>query len=422
MRILFLTTDFIWPADSGGRVRTLSQLRVLSSLPAVTCIRLLSVYETEIAAEHRVALRREVPKVELAEPVFHPVHLFRYPRYVPRVAWLRATRGVPYIAAKWDSPSVRDAIARELAGDDYDVVWLNGLGVGHYLSLIHDRAPLARVVLDEHNVESDRFLQFAQRSRGAKRLVAAAEWRATRLFEGDILRRVDAVGAISDDDARAYRALAGIEALTVPQVMAPLAWKESTHRPARFCWIGSLCWGPNALGLDWFCSRVWPLVRERLPQATCEIVGSGLPTDANGRPIARPAWDVPGLTTVGRVDDLDPVYARSSVMVAPILGGAGIRIKLLEAFRHGLPTVTTPDGAAGLPIEPGREAFVESTAEAFAQRAVALATSSALRAGMRRAGYAFLERHNRLADAQAAVGALLGLDAQAAAADERVVA
>jgi len=41
---------------------------------------------------------------------------------------------------------------------------------------------------------------------------------------------------------------------------------------------------------------------------------------------------------------------------------------------------------------------------------------------MRKAGYAFLERHNRLADAQAAVGALLGLEPQAAAADERVVA
>ena len=422
VRILFLTTDFIWPADSGGRVRTLSQLRVLSSLPAVTSIRLFSVYETEIPIEHREALRREIPKLELADPVFHPVHLFRHPRYVPRVAWLRVASGVPYIAGKWDSPSVRAAICRELMSDDYDVVWLNGLGVGHYLSLIHECAPLARVVLDQHNVESDRFLQFAQRSRGPKRLVAAAEWRAARRFEGDVLRRVDAVGAISDDDARAYRALAGIEALTVPQVMAPLPWKESTHQQARLCWIGSLSWGPNALGLDWFCSRVWPLIRERLPQATCEIVGSGLPMDKKGKPVAHPEWQVPGVTTIGRVDDLAPVYARSTVMVAPILGGAGIRIKLLEAFRHGLPTVTTPDGAAGLPIEPGRETFVESTAEAFARRAVALATSSALRAGMRKAGYAFLERHNRLADAQAAVGALLGLEPQAAAADERVVA
>ena len=422
MRILFLTTDFVWPADSGGRVRTLSQLRVLSSLPEVTSIRLFSVYESEIPQAHRDALVREVPKLELAEPVFHPIHLFRHPRHVPRVAWLRLARGVPYLAGKWDSPTVRDAIARELASGDHDVIWLNGLGVAHYLPLIHERAPLARVVLDQHNVESDRFLQFAQRSRGLKRLVASAEWRAARRFERDALRRVDAVGAISEDDANAYRAFAGVEARTVRQVLAPLPWKESTHGPARFCWIGSLSWGPNAQGLDWFCARVWPIVRARLPQATCDIVGSGLPLDPSGVPMPRAEWQVPGVTTLGRVEDLAPVYARATVMVAPIVGGAGIRIKLLEAFRHGLPTVTTPDGAAGLAIEPGREAFVESTAEGFAERAVALATSSAMRARMRREGHAFLERNNRLADAQAAVSALLGVDAQAAAADASVVA
>src|SRR3954470_8637214 len=161
MRILFLTTDFVWPADSGGRVRTMSQLRVLSSLSAGRQIRLFSLHETEVVAEDQAALLREVPKLELASPVFHPVHLFRHPRYVPRVAWLRVARGVPYIAGKWDSPAGRDAIARELASHRYDVIWLNGLGIGRYLPLVRELAPRTRVVLDQHNVESDRFAQFA---------------------------------------------------------------------------------------------------------------------------------------------------------------------------------------------------------------------------------------------------------------------
>ena len=42
-------------------------------------------------------------------------------------------------------------------------------------------------------------------------------------------------------------------------------------------------------------------------------------------------------------------------MVAPVFGGSGVRIKLLEAFRAGVPVVTTPDGAAGLDLEDGRE-------------------------------------------------------------------
>ena len=81
--------------------------------------------------------------------------------------------------------------------------------------------------------------------------------------------------------------------------------------------------------------------------------------------------------------------------------------------------MTTPDGAAGLPITPGHEAFVEANAAAFAARAVELATSSEARARLREAGYAFLEEHNQHPAAQRVVWALLGGGArrQAARAD-----
>lgn len=411
MQILFLTPGFLWPVTSGGQVRTMSQLRILASLPQVERIRLFSMPEREIGAEERRAVTRELPKLELSEPVFHPVHLFRHPRYVPRVVWLRAARGIPYVAGKWDSPSVRLALRRELAAREFDVVWLNSLGSACYLPLVRDLQPNARVVLDQHNVESDRFLQFALRQRGLRRAVAAAEWRAARRFERDTLRAVDAVGAISSDDARAYRKLARIEASTVPQVASFTRRTETSRSDGRLCWIGNLSWEPNARGLTWFCREVWPRVRKRLPDATLEIAGFGLATDRNGVTIAPPAWHAPGITTLGFVEDLAPLYERATLMVAPILGGTGIRIKLIEAFREGLPVVTTPDGASGLPIEAGREAFVEEGAEAFAASVVALATSAALRGRVREAGYAFLERYSVLEEAQVAVRTLLGVGA-----------
>src|SRR5690349_9308017 len=43
MRVLHLTTEFPWPATSGGSVRTLSQLRIIGSLPEVDSVSLLSV-------------------------------------------------------------------------------------------------------------------------------------------------------------------------------------------------------------------------------------------------------------------------------------------------------------------------------------------------------------------------------------------
>jgi polysaccharide biosynthesis protein PslH len=420
VRILFMTTEFPWPATGGGRLGTMSQLRVLSSLPQVERIRFFSIREDDVSVRDREELTREVEKLELIEPVFHPVHLFRYPRYVPRVVWLRVVAGIPYVVAKWDSTTVRDAIRRELVACDVDVVWLDGLGIARYLPLVRSLRPTARVVLRQFNIESDRFAQFAQGQRGIRRLVAEAEWRASRRYEREILRAVDAVGVVSAEDVVACRQLAGVEAQNVPHLVPFARRPLMTSSGPHFCWVGNLTWESNVRGLDWFCVEVWPRVRERLPEATLEIVGSGLPTDAYGAPVAPATWKRPGITTVGFVDDVTTVYERSAAMVAPILGGTGVRVKLLEAFRYGVPVVTTPDGAAGLPIENAREAFVESGADAFALRVVELASSDDLRRRLRDGGYTFLERHNSLAQAQSVIAALLGAKPAAPRAEARV--
>lgn len=409
MRVLHLSADFLWPAGDGGRLRSVAQLRVLSSLPEVERIDMFCLCEEEITAERRAELMREIPKVAIFEPVFHPVHLFRHRRYVPRVVLLRALRGMPYMAAKWDSPAVRTALRRVLAGRTFDVVWINGLGMAHYLPLIRELLPGTRVVLDQHNVESDRFAEFARRQRGLRRVVADAEWRAARRYEHDVLRGVDAVGAISESDARGLRELAGVEPRIVRQIVSLGPPVERESDAPRLCYAGKLSWEPNARGVDWFCREVWPLVRGRLPGATLEIAGSGLPTDAYGEQIVPDAWRARGITMLGFISDISSVYARSAAMIAPLFGAFGISIKLLEAFRHGIPVVTTPDGAWGLDIETGREAYIESAPEAFAARVVELATSPETRARLRSAAYAFLERHHGLLAAQAEVRQLVGL-------------
>jgi glycosyltransferase involved in cell wall biosynthesis len=408
VRILHLSADFLWPAGDGGRLRSVAQLQVLSSLPEVERIDMFCLREEEIPAERRAELMREIPKLAIFEPVFHPVHLFRHRRYVPRVVLLRALRGIPYVGAKWDSPAIRAGLRRALAGRTFDVVWINGLGMAYYLPLIRELLPGVRVVLDQHNVESDRFAEFARRQRGLRRLVADAEWRAARRYERDLLQEVDAVGAISESDARGLRELAGVEPHIVRQIVSIAPGGGTDVDAPRICYAGKLSWEPNARGVDWFCREVWPLVRERLPDATLEIAGVGLPTDARGEQIAPPAWRAQGITMLGFIRNMSTVYARSAAMIAPLFGAFGISIKLLEAFRHGIPVVTTPDGAWGLEIETGREAYIESDPEAFAARVVELATSAETRARLRAAAYAFLDQRHGLPAAQAAVRQLVG--------------
>jgi len=104
-----------------------------------------------------------------------------------------------------------------------------------------------------------------------------------------------------------------------------------------------------------------------------------------------------------------------------MFGPFGISIKLLEAFRHGIPVATTPDGAWGLPLRSGREIFIESDPAAFAERTIQLLTSPQTRTRMREAAYAYLAEHHALALAQAAVRDLVGLGLSAPDTSARTV-
>jgi glycosyltransferase involved in cell wall biosynthesis len=408
MRVVHLTTEFPWPATSGGPVRTLSQLRIIASLPEVESITLLSVTERPVPRSEIEALGAAVPKLAVVPPVFHPIHLFDFKRYVPRVVALRLL-GVPYLAGKWDSRRLRRTLRRELSDAPVDVVYIDHLGMARYLPEVKAERPSCRVVLDQHNVESDFFEQFAQGKKGPKRLVAEAEHRLARRFEEKTLRAVDAVVAISTEDAKRFAAMAGVKAHVVPVVMT----FERKPRPhpgkPHFCYVGTLRWKPNVLGLDWFCQQVWPLVRRRLPDATFEIAGVGLKQDASGRLVVPKAWDVPGVRTVGFLEDLEPLYQRSLGMIAPVFGGSGVRLKLLEGFRAGMPVVTTPDGAFGLPLEDGREALIANDPEGFAERVERLARDADLRERLREGGYGYLERCHSLEVAQNVMRQVLGI-------------
>ena len=389
-------------------MRTLSQLKILASLPEVERITLLSVIERRVSEAECIALAEAVPKLDVRTPVFHPIHLWRHPRYVPRVLALRMF-GVPYLAAKWDSRALRKTLRHALRDLSADVVYLDHLGMARYFPEIKTARPLSRIVLDQHNIESELYRQLAESSSGLRKRMARIEWRMVACFEKHMLEIVDAVVAISTSDADHFDRVAGVRAHVVPVVME-LERRIRLH-PGRphFCYVGSLSWRPNVAGLDWFCQEVWPRIRARIPDATMEIAGVDLEPDTSGRLPVPDAWKVPGVETVGFLADLEPLYDRSLGMLAPVLGGSGVRIKVIESLRAGLPIVTTLDGASGLPLTDAKNALIANDPEAFAERVERLVEDESLRARLREEGYAYLEKHHAPAVAQRALRAALGI-------------
>jgi glycosyltransferase involved in cell wall biosynthesis len=150
---------------------------------------------------------------------------------------------------------------------------------------------------------------------------------------------------------------------------------------------GELTYAPNVDGAEWFASVVFPLVRAALPQARLRLVGR------SGRRVQR-LQQLSGVTVTGFVPDMEDELARADLVVVPVRYGGGTRIKVLEAWAHQIPLVSTPLGAEGLDGVAGRHLLESATAQGFAACCLQLLADESLRRRLVADAHAlFLQRY-----------------------------
>ena len=124
-----------------------------------------------------------------------------------------------------------------------------------------------------------------------------------------------------------------------------------------FVTIGTFMHKPNVDSVAWLRSEVWPLVRERLPDATMRVYGSYM-TEAHRARFHDPRN---GFELVGFAEDLNDAMSNARVLLAPLRFGAGIKGKVLDAWKCGTAVVTTPIGSEG--TTPEEDFWHASTSE-----------------------------------------------------------
>ena len=100
---------------------------------------------------------------------------------------------------------------------------------------------------------------------------------------------------------------------------------------------------------------------------------------------------------------MDPELARADLVVVPVRYGSGTRVKILEAFAHRIPVVSTTIGAEGLGAADGVHLLVADDPDAFADRCARLLTDGDLRERLVDAAEQLFEERYRLAAADGAI-------------------
>jgi glycosyltransferase involved in cell wall biosynthesis len=110
--------------------------------------------------------------------------------------------------------------------------------------------------------------------------------------------------------------------------------------PIRLLFLGPEHHGPNKEGLVWFLKTVWNHTDSKMK---LHVVGAW--TDET---IAELTQD--NVCFEGFVEELSPFF-EDSIMIVPILSGAGIRTKILQAMAQKVPVLSTRFGAQGMSVE-----------------------------------------------------------------------
>jgi polysaccharide biosynthesis protein PslH len=364
MKILWVKSGPLFPADTGGKIRTLNMLRELSALHEVTYLSLLP---------------SSVPLHPDEEPDRYAQHKIwipfaDYPRRSTRFfiqLFFGMVSSKPFALSKHYSSELRQRLIELDEAGNFDLIICDFLASAlHFVG----RDWVTPTVLFQHNMEAQIWQRIAANQKGLiSRWFMGLQHRRMLRWEVALSGLFDGVVTVSPEDTRIARDSYGLRNVLgdVPPGVDTHYFQPTSNSTAKtppiLAFLGSMDWMPNVEGLLWFVAKVYPLVKAAHPSVRLRVVGR-----RPGHEILNLAVADSSIEVTGTVEDVRPCLLDARALVVPLLAGGGTRIKILEAMAMGLPVVSTTIGAEGLPFENGRHLLLADTPQEIANACSAL--------------------------------------------------
>lgn len=372
MKILVVADEYPWPSRTGYRQRLHWMLTTLATQGAVDFLAVV-LHEDSAA---------EPPPVDL--PLSRLAVVPAGPRREARTwrlgRWLIGRKPRMLLWRDWRAPR---ATLQTWSDQSYDLVWFSHAPAYFALAdmvsapLIVDLDNLESSVLHHrrHNVVQRSTNNWRSRIEAVADTLDEGRWRR---LESGIARRGASIVVCSRLDHERLGRSKGV--WVIPNGYEPATLPTHTDldsaRPAApvLVMVGLLTYEPNRDAAAFFATEILPRIRLHRPDARFRVVGR-----YDSESAVAPLRGLPGVEVLGEVADVAGQLAAADIAVVPIRFGGGTRIKILEAFAHGLPVVSTTVGCEGLDVIDGQHLLVADDPAAFAAACLRLSEDAELR-------------------------------------------
>jgi polysaccharide biosynthesis protein PslH len=380
VKILYISFVSPWPPTNGISQRTNLIHRSLSEHGEVDTLALVDERQLKPGAMQR--LKEEFGLLQCVRNLDRAEHgMWKYLRRLNQPLAEKLAHNL----GRWDviygtDPNASAAFESALRARSYDLV------VGRYLISLTKAGALGRLptILDVDDLDTELY-------RSRLRVPGTPAWKKWVL--GHHLAQMERIIPAKLSQCQAHwiatesdRARPGMErARLLPNIpfdsVGAMPRRVLSDNPASrtIIFIATMPYGPNVHAADFFTTKVWPVVRQAVPDAEFHVIGSGHNDEMRQR------WSaIAGVRPVGFVDDVVPHYVNCAFTIAPIFSGGGTNIKVLESLAYGRTCVLTPFGLRGYEsdLHHGDSVFVAEDAEAMARGCIELLTNPARRAAM----------------------------------------
>lgn len=372
VRILFLSQRVPYPPNRGDKITTWRLVERLARNHEVTVMAFAQDEGDEEGARSLRGMGFETITVPLDVP---RQKLRSLPCLVTQT---------PMTLAVFGSPVMQALVDKHMASMDAAYAYSSSMGA----FLLGTEKPW---VMHFAELDSDKWLQYADRHHWPQSAIYRREWRLLEKFEGRVAAATIQNVFCTPLEERIFQdRIPGHQSMVLRNGVDLEHFSPRPHEaePEHLVFTGVMDYFPNIDGCVHFVKEVLPRIRSEFPGVRLSIVGSR-PTK---KILRLGATD--GVTVTGFVDSTGDWMARATIGIAPLRVARGIQNKVLEAMAMGLPVVGTTSATQGVAAIHGRHYLIADRAEEQAHAVRGLLRDQKARTRLGLAARQFVEDHH----------------------------
>jgi len=353
-RALYISSN-LFPVDSGAVIYTYGNI-----------LRFAKYFEIDLVS---YVQSKDVASEEYYEKLVETINSFySLPFYKKTSEFIYFGISNRFFFQKYSKAMLKQ-IKNLLASNDYSYIIIDGFLIYYLTFILRRQKPGCKIILIEHNIEFQNLLEeFSYEKRPVRKILLKLYEAGSKRFEIESWLNSDYILFISErDKSSAEEILDGRKRLNVLPPSFPFRQVKSNDELEKNSFnlliLGNMWWYPNIEGAKWFLEDVFPAIKKLDDRYRVFVVGRN-PSELLS------LYKSESIVFTGSVRSVDEYIRKCDLLIVPNFSGGGIKIKIYEGIKKGIPVFARPESIVGYTEEIFPESFLASEASDFARKIV----------------------------------------------------